>query len=810
MLMIKSFFKNTFRNMRRQRSYVLLNVGGLTVGLTSFLFISLFVLNELSYDRFNKNYDNIFRIKIMGQMAGGVLDQALTAAPMAKAMTDDYPEVIKTTRLIRMGAMLISYGENRFNEEGLLFADSTLFDVFSFKLLKGDRKTALESPGSIILTRKYAMKYFGSKDPMGQRMSIQADTNLYTVTGVVEDVPDNSHLKFDMLASMSSIPDQANSPVWISHNFYTYIVVKDRTDVSLLQNKIQGIVEKYVGPQLKQILGITTEDFKKAGNDLKYVMEPLKDIHLKGATQYTLESPGSLTTVYIFAVVALLILIIAVINYVNLATAKSAGRAKEVGVRKVAGASRTGLIVQFLGESLLFVTVSSLLALMLLFALSHPFNQLVGKEIVVNIFSDIKGFLCFAGLIILVGVCAGFYPAFVLASFNPGEVLKGTMSPGSMSKKLRALLVIIQFTVSIVIIIGSITVYNQLNFMTKKDTGIDKENLIIIRRIDAISQEMKPFRDLLLQIPGVEKAGFSGAVPGTSFNNSAFYKDSDPEKNTYLLNQTQVSYDFPQAIGIKLSAGRFFSTEYNTDSTAVLINEAAVKSLGLTDPVGRFILQPVGPQQFRRLQIIGVMKDFNIESMHKAITPVCFTVLTPGEGDTYAAVRLNGKNTNEALRNIEKTWQTFTTKQPFRYDFFADSWNKLYSSEMRTGRIFLIFSALAVLIACLGLIGLVTFIANKRTREIGIRKVYGASNRSVLILLSGEVVILILISSFIAYPIAYFGSVYWLESFAEKVGINPFIYILATLTAIAAGWLSISYQTIKAANLNPSKAFRIE
>ena len=810
MITIKSFFINAFRNMRKQRGYILLNVGGLTIGLTSFLFISLYVHNELSYDRFHKNYENIYRLKIMGQMAGGVLDQAVTASPMAKAMVNDYPEVLEATRLMRMGALLIRYEENRFNEDGVLFADSTFFDVFDFKLVKGDPKTALERPKSIILSENYARKYFGSKDPMGQRMSVEADTNLYTVTGVVQNVPENSHMKFDILASLSSLPDQANSQIWISHSFYTYIAVKDGTDIDQLQNKFQGMVEKYVGPQLKQILGITTEDFKKAGNDLKYVIEPLKDIHLKGATQYNLESPGSLTTVNIFAIVALLILLVAVINYVNLATAKSAGRAKEVGVRKVAGASRSGLIAQFLSESLLIVTVSSLFALLLLFALSHPFNQLIGKEISINIFSNLKGFIFFAGLIFIVGISAGFYPAFILASFNPREVLKGTMSPGSMSKKLRGLLVIIQFTVSIVIIIGSITVHNQLNFMTKKDIGFEKENLIVIRRLDAFPQQTKSFRDQLLQIPGVEKVGFSSAVPGIPFNNSAFYKDNDPEKSTYLLNQTQVSYDFPQALGIKLVAGRFFSSEYSTDSTAVLINEAAVKSLGFTDPVGKFILQPIGPQQFQRMEIVGVIKDFNIESMHKAITPVCFTVLKSGGGDQYASVRLTGNNMNETIRNIEKIWQTFTTKQPFQYDFFSDSWNNLYSSEMRTGKIFLIFSVLAVFIACLGLIGLVTFITNKRTREIGIRKTYGASNQSVLILLSKEVVMLIIISSLIAYPIAYFGSVYWLEGFAQKVGINPLIYILATLVGVAVGWLSISYHTIKAANYNPSQALRIE
>ncbi|HUX97841.1 MAG TPA: ABC transporter permease [Bacteroidales bacterium] len=796
--------------MKKQRGNVLLNVGGLTIGLASFLFISLYVINELSYDKFHDNYENIYRVKIIGRMSGSTLDQAITAAPMASAIMNDYPEVLVATRVRRLGAWLIRYEENRFNEEGVLFADSTFFRVFDFKLLKGDPQTALVRPKSIILTEEYAKKYFGKKDPMGQRMSVEADTNLYTVTGVVQNVPDNSHIKFDILASISSYPGMANNQQWVSHNFYTYLVLNPETDKDRLQVKFQEIVIKYVGPQLQEFLGFSIDDFRKAGNDFSYILEPLKDIHLKGATQYTLEPNGSLTTVYIFAVIAFLILIIAIINYVNLATAKSASRAKEVGIRKVSGVNKSGLVTQFLGESLLIVTFAAILAVLLVYALTPSFNYLIGKSLSVSLFDSYSGILSIVSLILIVGISAGFYPAFVLASFNPIEVLKGTLNPGSMSKSLRGLLVVIQFTVSIVIIIGSIIVYNQLNFMTKKDLGFDKENLIIIRRSDSFYKQMKSFRDQVLQIPGVEKVGFSIDVPGIDFSNNAFFRDDDPDKNTYLINQTWVSFDFPQTLGVSLVAGRFFSTEFGTDSSAVLINEAAVKSLGLTDPVGKYILKPSRPQQFRKLEIIGVMKDFNIESMHKAITPVCFTVLYESQGDQYATVRVSGKNVASTVREIEKTWQAFTTRQPFQYDFFSDMWNNMYASEMKTGKIFIIFSLLAILIACLGLIGLVTYITNKRTREIGIRKTYGASNKTVLNLLSTEVIYLILGSSIIAYPIAYFGSRYWLEGFADKVSISPLIYIAATLIGLLIGWLSISYQTIKAANYNPAKALRIE
>jgi len=808
--MLKNFFVNAVRNIRKRSGYILLNIGGLAIGLTSFIFISLYVRNELGYDRFHTNDEKIYRTKIVARMAGGELDQAITAAPMAQAMLKDYPEVLQATRVRGWGDWLIRVGEKKFNEEGVLFADSTFFNVFGFKLLKGDPGTALVRPRSMILTEEYAKKYFGDMDPMGQRMNVESDTVLYTVTGVIQNVPDNSHIKFDMLASMSTYPGQANDQFWISHSFYTFIVTSDGTDKNILQEKFQEMVIKYVGPQLREIIGQTIEDFRKAGNDFSYVLEPLKDIHLKGATQYNLEPPGSLTTVYIFAVIAILILLVAIINYVNLATAKSAGRAKEVGVRKVSGANRQGLIIQFLGESLVIVTIATVIALSLVYIITPGFNQLIGKELSFSPIGNIAGILSLIALVLIIGISSGIYPAFVLASYNPVEVLKGTMSPGSMSKRFRGVLVVFQFTVSIVIIIGSIVVYNQLNFMTKKDIGFSKDNLIVIRRVDAFWKQMESFRTQLLEIPGIEKAGFSRSVPGTEFNNSAFFNDDDPEKNTYLINQTSVSFDFPEALGVQLTEGRFFSREYGSDSTSVLINEAAVKTLGLKDPVGKFILQPAGPQQWNRLKIIGVMKDFNIESMHKAITPVIFTVNRGGGGDQFAVVRISGNDIPGTIGAIEDTWRKFTPDQPFQYEFFTDRWNDLYSSEMKTGKIFLIFSFLAIFIACLGLIGLVTYITNKRTREIGIRKSYGASTQTVLILLSREVMFLIIISSLLAYPVAYFGSNFWLEGFASRISVNPVIFILATLITLLIGWISTSYQTIKAANYNPANALRIE
>jgi putative ABC transport system permease protein len=808
--MFKKFFINGIRNARKQPGYIILNLLGLTVGLASFIFIALYVIHELSYDRFHNNYKNIYRIKVIGRMAGSELDQAITAAPMAQALIQDYPEITQVTRVRNMGDWLIRFGDRKFNEDGVLFADSTFFDVLDFPMIKGDPRTALVRPRSIVLTQEYARKYFGSQDPIGQRMSVESDTVLYTVTGVVKDIPDNSHIKFDMLASLSTYPGMANDQFWISHNFYTYIVVRDGTDKNKLQEKFRDMVIKYVGPQLKEVIGQTIEDFESAGNNFGYVLEPLQDIHLKGAPQYSLEPSGSPSTVYIFMVIAILILTVAIINYINMATARSASRAKEVGVRKVSGAYKSGLVVQFLAESLLTVILAAAFALLLVYAFMPSYDRLIGMEVSLSVIWSLQGILTIVALVLFIGITSGTYPAFVLASYQPVEVLKGTLSPGSMSKRLRRLLVVFQFTVSIVIVIGSIIVYNQLNFMTRKDLGFNKDNLVIIRRADAFWRQMESFRTQLLEIPGVTKVGFSRAVPGTIFSNNAFFRDDDPEKNTYLINQTSVSLDFPDALGVRLADGRFFSREFGSDSAAVIINEAAVKSLGLKDPVGKYILQPQGQQQFRRLQIIGVTRDFNIQSLHTAITPVCFTVNGGGGGDQYATVRLSGIDVPGTLRAIEDTWKKFTPDMPFQYDFFTDRWNNLYSAELKTGRIFLIFSFLAIFIACIGLIGLVTFITNKRTKEVGIRKSYGATESTILGLLSREVLYLIIISSLLAYPIAFFGSRYWLEGFADRTTVGPLIFLLATIITLVIGWISISYQTIRAARYNPADALRIE
>jgi putative ABC transport system permease protein len=505
-------------------------------------------------------------------------------------------------------------------------------------------------------------------------------------------------------------------------------------------------------------------------------------------------------------VIAVLILVIAVINYINLATAKSAARAREVGIRKVSGSHKAGLILQFIGESVLTVAVASLLAVVIVLAFLPFFNQLTGKEITVNILPGFTIISAIVILILLVGTAAGAYPAFVLASFNPVSVLRGTMNPGSVSKTLRGILVVFQFAVSIIIIIGAFAVYRQLSFMTSSDMGFDKKNLLVVRRPDFLGNKIESLKEQLLMIPGVAGCANSAAIPGKIFSNNGFLLDNDPTKSTYLINETMVSHGFAEYMGIRLAEGRFISKEYN-DTLSILINESAVKYLGLTDPVGKYLLQPAPGSRFDRLQIVGVMKDFNIESLHQRITPVGFRLM-PGNYEGYLCIRLNGKDMNASIRSIEKLWKDFSGNKPFDYTFFDEDFNRVYEAEFKAGKLFIMFAVLAISIACLGLIGLITYMTTIRTKEIGIRKTYGSSGATIVSLFSKEVMGLIFISSLIAYPVAWFGIRIWLGTFAEKTTIGLLIYLIASLLGLMIGLLSILYHAVRAARLNPAESLR--
>lgn len=806
--MFKNFIVTALRNLVKHKGYLIINILGLAIGLTSFILITLYVLNEFSYDRFHAKIENIYRVKVKGQMSGQVLDQAVTAAPMAKALKADYPEVVQVVRIARFGAWLIRYKDKGFNEDNVLFADSTFFNVFDFKMIQGNPATALVNPRSMVLTRTAVKRYFGNENPMGKTLVVESDTVHYNITGIMEDVPGNSHVHFDMLGSLNSIT-QSRDNRWISHSYYTYIVLRKGTDPAAFEKKMEKMVEKYVGPQLKQILGITVDDFRNAGNHFGYFLQPLKDIHLKSNIQVEAEPNGNMAYVNIFSIVAVLILLLAIINFVNLATAKSTSRAKEVGIRKTLGSTKWELILQFLGESVLLSFIATVIAVFLVSILTPSFNQLLGIEVGLGLFNHPTGLPLLIMLAVVVGIMAGIYPAFVLASFNPITVIKGVVLTSGKSHGLRSILVILQFIISITIIIGTFVIYRQLNYMLGKDLGFNKEQLIVVRRPDGLGSHIEAFKCELMKNPSISGAANSRSVPGKIHSNNGFMKEDDPLKSTYLLLQNDVSFEYPEVLGLKLVKGRFFSHEFGTDSSAIIINQAAVKALGYKEPIGKIILQPAAGGKFIRRPVIGVVKDFNIETLHKAIAPACLIIMH-GNQEGYLTIRVKTKNISRTLGYIENTWKKFSKRQPFQSFFFDEDYARLYQAETKTGQIFTLFAILAVFIACLGLLGLIIYTSVIRTKEIGLRKVLGASVGNIIMLLSTEVIKLILLATIIAWFIAWFSTRYWLQSFADHIEVSYLTYIFATFIALLIGWLTICVQTIRVALSNPIEALKYE
>ncbi|UXX78908.1 ABC transporter permease [Reichenbachiella carrageenanivorans] len=806
--MLKNFYLTAIRNMLKHKSYFLINICGLAIGIASFIFIALYIINEMSYDKFHSQSKNIHRVHVKGQMMGQTMDMAVTATPMAQALISEYPEVSKVTRVKESGAWFIGRDNKKFNEDGVLFADSTFFDVFDFKFLSGNKKTALIHPRSVVLTASYAKKYFGNEDPIGQKLTVEQDSIFYTVTGVMEDVPDHSHIQFDMMGSLSTYPHWLNNQQWVSHNNYTYVVLHENANISALEDKLQALVYKYVGPQVEQYLGTTMDAWESAGNSFGYYLMPLEDIYLYSNVDEELEANSDISYIYIYSLIAIILLFIAIINFVNLATAQSSSRAKEVGIRKVVGSSKQRLIGQFIFESIVISSFATIVAGLLVFFLTPAFTQLIGKEIAYQLTSSLWSFFWLGCLAILIGVLAGFYPAFILAAYQPVDVLKGTMSAGAKASWMRNLLVVIQFTAAIIIIIGTVVVYNQIDFMLNKNLGFNKEQIVVIRRSDVLRNNLETFKNDLLQNPNIKEVANAMSLPGKDrYNNNAHMTEESPD-SPYLLYENHVSFGYAELMNLELVEGRFFSKDHPSDSSGVIINESAVKTIGYTDPIGKKFLNPDDDGPGKPMTIIGVVKDYHIESLHKRIEPTMLRLMA-GNWEGYVTVKLsNTHNVRETIQFIENTWFDHSYNKPFQYFFFDDDYANLYNSESTTGQVFVVFASLSIFIACLGLIGLVTYTAAIRKKEIGIRKVLGASTSTLIKLLSNEIVKLIVISTLIAWPLAYLATDYWLQNFADRLSISPWIYLGSTFIVVFIGSLAISFQTIKASRSNPVDSLR--
>ncbi|MEM7549528.1 MAG: ABC transporter permease [Bacteroidota bacterium] len=804
-IMFRNFYFTAIRNLIKNKVYTLLNTSGLVIGLSSFIFIALYIASELSYDRFHSSYENIYRVKSAGYIRSQEVNEATSCSPLARTMLQDYPEIQQATRIRKNSPLLTGRGTREFSEDGVLFADSTFFDVFDFKLLAGNPETALVQPRSIILSKTYARKYFGYEDPMGKQITVEQDSILYTITGIMEDIPSNSHIQGHMIGSMSSNRAWDNDH-WVGGDFYTYAIVDENANIEVLEEKLSEMIEKYMAPQIEYFTRLSFEEWQASGNNIYYDLFPLKDIHLHAKSGSELEANGNVSYIIIYSIVAVIMLFIAIFNFVNLATAQSSSRAREVGVKKVMGSSKKTLVYQFIFESIIVALIAAAVAVLLVYAGMPAFSELAGKELAFSITSSYWGILGVIVLALFTGILAGFYPAFVLSAFQPVEVLKGVSKKGTKSGWLWNFLVVVQFTASIVIIIGTLTVYGQIEFMLTKNLGFDKDQVLVIQRPDLIKTDMETFKNELLKDTDVKSVVNSLTIPGKNYEIRSYRPDGIAE--THIFRNNLVSFGYEEMMGLELVSGRFFSSDYASDSSAVIINETAARSFGFENPVGEKLTSAFRSGEV--LEIIGVIGDHNIESLHKAVEPVSLELI-PGNNEGYILVKLS-ENTGDirsAIANVESVWSIYSDR-PFQYFFFDEEYQNLYQSETATGRIFAIFAALSILIACLGLIGLMAYSASVRKKEIGIRKVLGASMANVIRSLSGDVVRLIVIATVFSWPLAYLAGRYWLQNFANQLEISLWMYIGPTIAVILISSFAISFQTIKASMSNPIDSLRQE
>lgn len=807
--MLKNYLKVALRNLWRYKGYSAINIFGLAIGLATCLLILLFVADELSYDKFNKKADRIYRVDGDILFGGNQFILAVAPDPMGETLKRDFPQVEQYVRFRDRGGFRVKKGENFIQESKVIYADSTLFDVFTLPIIAGDPKTALTDPNSLVITEKVAEKYFNSIDVVGKMLTVN-DTNNLRVSAVIKNIPTKSHFNFDFFLPMSSL-DESKKNNWLSNNFNTYILLRDGADPSAIEKQFPALVQKYAGEQAKQFLNMSFEEFEKNGNHDRYVLTPLTKIHLHSNKVAELSANGNIQYVYIFSAIAIVILLIACVNFMNLSTARSSNRAKEVGVRKVLGSERKNLVRQFLSESILISFISLLLALAIAIVLLPFFNRLSGKEIQLGLFSKPWLLPALALLVLIVGVLAGSYPSFYLSSFKPISVLKGNLATGFRSSWLRSSLVVFQFTISIVLMVGTVVIYKQLNFIRNKDVGFDRDKVLVLQNTYALGDHVKAFKDELLKQNDVEGITITGFQPTGSYrSDSPLYPDASLDQKSAVSMQTwYVDEDYLPTLHIKLLQGRNFSPQLKTDSASIIINEAAAKLLGFKDPLNKtlYYVTDLEKKTIQAYKIIGVIRDFNFNSLRQVVTPMALFI---GTDKGNVAIRFKTTDVTGFTARVEDQWKKMAPNQPFAYSFMDDDFNRIYDKEQRVGKIAMSFSIFAILIACLGLFGLVTYAAEQRTKEIGIRKVLGATVSNIVNMLSKDFLRLVFISMIIAFPLAWWAMNKWLMDFAYRIHIDWWVFAMAALISISIAIATVSYQAIKAALTNPVKNLRTE
>lgn len=807
--MIKNFVKTAFRSLLKNKGFTTINILGLALGLATCLLIVFYVIDELSYDRYNTKADRIYKLNTDIKFGGNASSYAIGPPPLAAEAANNIPEVEKATRLLIATEIRFKKGEENINEAKVAYADSTLFDVFTLPMLKGSPKTALKEPNTIVLTERAAQKYFNTTDAVGRFLTLVNSNVNYKVTGVIANMPGQSHFNFDYLLSMSTL-EGSRANVWNSFIYSTYLLVKPGTNEASLAKKLDALFQKHFVQQP----GFNAAAFAKNGNYVRVNVTPLTDIHLFSNRQYELGINSSITYIYIFSAIALFILLIACINFMNLSTARSANRAREVGVRKVLGSPRKYLIAQFLSESLLITLVATIIAVLAAWLLLPLFNGIAGKELGITLQTIAWLLPSVIVIIIVVGVMAGAYPAFYLSAFQPINVLKGKLSAGFKGGGFRNFLVVLQFSVSIFLIIGTIVIYNQLNYIQHKNLGFDRSQVVVVKNTVGLSNA-KTFKEQVKQIAGVNNASLSGFLPTGSLRqpNSVFTNRVPNSRNALFTEIWPVDEDYLPTMGMKLSKGRNFEKGAIADSTGMIINETAARMLGFSnDPIGKklyYVPEREGSSDttIREYRVIGVIKDFNFASLRDNITPV---VMMLSNNNGALSIKLSGTNVTPYVTQIENKWNQLSPNQHFEYSFMDEDFNTAYRTEHRTGKLFLIFTTLAVLIACLGLFSLAAYAAEQRNKEIGIRKVLGASVSAIVGMLSKDFIKLVLISFAIAAPLAWLVMHKWLQGFAYRQNIQWWVIAAAGAGALAIAFVTISTQSFKAAVANPAESLKGE
>jgi putative ABC transport system permease protein len=823
--MFRNYFKIGLRNLGRNKISSFINIAGLAIGITCVLFILFYVQDELRYDRFFKHADRIYEVNIEAKLWGQESLSGTTPPPIGAALANTFPEIETFTRMFSGGDEVVRFEENKqtenyFTERNIFGVDSNFLQVFNYKLLQGNAATCLLQPNSVVVTEQAVKKYFGNNNAIGKILLFDNDRKPFIVTGVLQNLPSQSTLQFDMLRPMASFPAVKQfSWSWVWQQMITFVKLRDKVAnnplaIQKLESRFPAMVKTQAVGAFKRV-DFPLEEFEKRG--AKYILhpQPLTAIHLHSAgigSNFTTLS--DIKYVYIFSVIACFIIILACVNFMNLSTAQSSKRAKEVGIRKVLGSVRIQLVKQFFTEAFIYTIIAAIIALLLVFVLMKPFNQLSGKELSFDLLFSNNNITYLFSLIIITGLLAGSYPSFYLTSFKPAAVLKGKLLKSNAGNLFfRNGLVIFQFTISTALIVCTIIMFQQLQFTRSKNMGLNKENVVVIANSNRLGKGEETFRQQVSGLPGIKSTSITTSIPTKNLFTDGYVPVSNNNEQTakdISLTSFIVDYDFVPTLQLQLLEGRNFSKDFS-DSTSVIVNEAAVKQIGWKEPLGQYLKYPGGNDQ--KFKVIGVVKDFNVESLHNAIIPFALfhsSSKTYDLGFSYIIARVEPGKTNNVINKLENKWKSFAPATPFDYSFLDEEFNALYQSDKRMGSVFGLFTMLSIFVACLGLFGLVTYTAERRTKEIGIRKVLGASVQGVVRLLSKDFLKLVFIAAIIAFPVAWWAMNKWLEDFVYRINISWEVFVASGLAVLLIAMVTVSVMAVKAAVANPVKSLRTE